>query len=147
LENELYEKIFVAYHAEFQSRYRIEDGSQNAYLDEQLAVAPKQLDPLYKMLRASKVKVTLGTMQQLLAIISKPNKPYYLESDLLQDFRAFVLSLYEVDLLGKPLISGLQNFISSRNNAAHIEEVKKEEAVEVLGTVRGMVSLLVENEK
>ena len=60
LENELLEKIFVAFDRAFQSRYPLEDDSREEYLDAQRDVDPKKLGNFTRKLLREGTKYTLG---------------------------------------------------------------------------------------
>jgi hypothetical protein len=148
LENELLEKVFVAFNDEFQRRWVLDDGSREAWLKEQLAVDPGALKALYTGLLRNEHKYTLGTMQWLLGKIYKPTGSTLKKSALLQELRAFVLSRYESALLDKSSVQRLAAFVSTyRNEAAHVGEVDRGLAEGCLVEVREMILYLVENEK
>ena len=84
-------------------------------------------------------------MQFLLSLVYKPTGSTISASTLLQDFRAFVQSVYGELLFDRELLDRLKAFTDTyRNVAAHTGEVDKGLAVGCRDEVRGVVKLLVD---
>ena len=151
LENELAERVFVAFDAEFQGRYRKEDGTRENYLAAQVAIDPQKLGKFTGLLKKRSTKYELGTMEYLLSLVYKETGSTLGSSALLQDFRAFVVREVGVGVLEKDFLATLKDYASTyRNPAAHVEEVGKEEAeacrevvVGLLGVVVGLLGVVV----
>ncbi|TXF82284.1 restriction endonuclease [Neolewinella aurantiaca] len=148
LEAELQHKIFIAWNEEFQSRWKVEDGSLKVYLDQQKALDPKKrrMDNFARKLERSVLKYTLGEMQFILQWVATGST--IKKSSLLQDFRTFVVSLYGEAVLEKDFLARMDSFVKTyRNEAAHTGEVDKTMAEGCRDEVRDMVKVLVENEQ
>ena len=146
LENELQQKIFVAFNEHFQSQWIGKVEERNSYLKEQMALAPKGI-MLFKALKFNSDKYTLGNMHFFLSRISNDNSTTVLASPLLQKFKAFILKRYTSVFINRNTFSDLYNFIKKfRNESAHTGEVDKNMAVECMAEVRKFFKLLVESE-
>ena len=147
LENELLEKVFVAYNAAFQRRYPLEDDARATYLDAQATIDPQKLGNFTRKLKKEDMKYTLGEMQYILNLVYKPTGSTLGKSELLRDFRAFVRSVYGELLFDRALLQRLKDFTQTyRNEAAHTGEVGKELAEGCRDEVRGVIQLLVASE-
>jgi len=146
LENELQQKIFVAFNEHFQSQWIGKVEERNSYLKEQIALAPKG-SMLFKALKFNSDKYTLGNMHFFLSRIANDNSTTVLASPLLQKFKAFILKRYTSVFINRNTFSDLHNFIKKfRNESAHTGEVDKNMAVECMAEVRKFFKLLVESE-
>ena len=146
LENELQQKIFVAFNEHFQSQWIGKVVERNSYLKEQMALAPKGI-MLFKALKFNSDKYTLGNMHFFLSRIANDNSTTVLASPLLQKFKAFILKRYTSVFINRNTFSDLYNFIKKfRNESAHTGEVDKNMAVECMAEVRKFFKLLVESE-
>ena len=146
LENELQQKIFVAFNEHFQSQWIGKVEERNSYLKEQMALAHKG-SMLFKALKFNSDKYTLGNMHFFLSRIANDNSTTVLASPLLQKFKAFILKRYTSVFINRNTFSDLYNFIKKfRNESAHTGEVDKNMAVECMAEVRKFFKLLVESE-
>jgi hypothetical protein len=146
LENELQQKIFVAFNEHFQSQWIGKVEERNSYLKEQMELAPKG-SMLFKALKFNSDKYTLGNMHFFLSRIANDNSTTVLASPLLQKFKAFILKRYTSVFINRNTFSDLYNFIKKfRNESAHTGEVDKNMAVECMAEVRKFFKLLVESE-
>ena len=146
LENELQQKIFVAFNEHFQSQWIGKVEERNSYLKEQMELAPKG-SMLFKTLKFNSDKYTLGNMHFFLSRIANDNSTTVLASPLLQKFKAFILKRYTSVFINRNTFSDLYNFIKKfRNESAHTGEVDKNMAVECMAEVRKFFKLLVESE-
>ena len=148
LENELLEKVFVAFNAAFQRRYPLEDDARATYLDAQAAINPQKLGNFTRKLKKEDTKYTLGEMIYILSLVYKPTGKTLGASTLLQDFRSFVASVYGELLFDRTLLDRLKDFTRTyRNEAAHTGEIDKTLAEGCRDEVRGVISLLVEAQR
>ena len=146
LENELQQKIFVAFNEHFQSQWTGKVEERNSYLKEQMSLAPKG-SMLFKALKFNSDKYTLGNMHFFLSRIANEKSTTIIASPLLQKFKAFILKRYTSVFINRNTFSDLYNFIKKfRNESAHTGEVDKNMAVECMAEVRKFFKLLVESE-
>lgn len=147
LENELLEKIFVPWNAAFQSRWKVDNDDRKTYLLDQMALDNK-LPKFCKMLLKENTKYTLGDMQFILNIVYKTSGSTIKKSSLLQDFRAFVVSIYGEAALDKMFLERVRLFVVEyRNEAAHTGSIDRALAEGCRSEVRDMVGYLIGNEK
>ncbi len=143
LENELAERVFVAFDAEFQGRYRKEDGTREAYLDAQAAIDPQKLGKFTGLLKKRSTKYELGTMEYLLSLVYKETGSTLRSSELLQDFRAFVLREVGIGVLDRGFLDELKGYAARyRNEAVHLGEVSKVEAEACREVVLGLLGVV-----
>jgi len=149
VENELQHKLFIAFNDHFQSQYEDDDESQKKKIDflkTQMAIDTK-MNLFCKNLIKNDVKYTLGNMHFILNLVYKPNGNTIKQSQLLQDFRAFVLAVYNDQIINKTFMQELNAFIQAyRNEAAHTGDIDKAGAEACRDEVRRLMGLLVGNE-
>lgn len=146
LENELQQKIFVAFNEHFQSQWIGKVEERNSYLKEQMALAHKG-SMLFKALKFNSDKYTLGNMHFFLNLIWNENSNTVKASPLIQDFKNFAFKHYSDKFINKEVAAKLSAFIKKfRNESAHTGEVDKNMAVECMAEVRKFFKLLVESE-
>lgn len=146
LENELQQKIFVAFNDHFQMQWEGKEEERNAFLNEQIANADKA-KMLFKALKANSDKYTMGNMHFFLNLIWNENSNTVKSSPLMQEFKDFAYKRYSTKLINKDVAGRLDSFIKKfRNEAAHTGELSKAEALECMTEVRWFINLLVESE-
>lgn len=146
LENELLEKVFVPFNAAFQSRWKVANDDRKNYLLSEIKLDHK-LPKFCKMLLKEDTKYTLGDMQFILNMVYKTSGSTIQKSTLLQEFRAFVVTVYGEAALDKAFLHRVDEFVKNyRNEAAHTGEVSKELAEACRVEVRELVGYLIENE-
>ena len=146
LENELQQKIFVAFNEHFQSQWIGKVEEKNSHLKEQMALSSKA-SMLFKALKSNSDKYTLGNMHFFLNLIWNENSNTVKASPLMQEFKTFAFKRYSDKFINKETVAKLDAFIKKfRNESAHTGEVDKNMAVECMHEVRGFIKLLVESE-
>jgi ribosomal protein S20 len=146
LENEIQQKIFVAFNNQFQEQWEGKQEEKNAYLKEQIEKSPKA-SMLFKGLKANSDKYTLGNMYFFLNLIWNGDSNTVKSSPLMQEFKAFVFKRYTDKFINKDEIAALDTFIKKfRNEAAHTGEIDKNMAMECMQEVRRFINLLVDSE-
>ena len=146
LENEIQQKIFVAFNQQFQNKWLDKEEERNSFLKEQMALSPKAT-MLFKALKANSDKYTLGNMHFFLNLIWNENSNTVKASPLMQEFKTFVFKQYSDKFINKETVAKLDAFIKKfRNESAHTGEVDKKMAIECMHEVRGFIKLLVDSE-
>lgn len=146
LENELQQKIFIAFNNHFQQQWEGQEEEKNIYLKGQIEKAFKA-KIFFNNLKTNSDKYTLGNMHFFLSLIANEKSNTVKDSSLLQDFKAFTFERYKDTFINKATLDELNTFIKKfRNEAAHTGEVDKPMAIECMHEVRKFIKLLVESE-
>lgn len=130
LENEILTKLFCAYHDDI--RKRIPDLRSFVVSD----LSADQTERFAKSVRDDKRKYTLGDMNFIMQLMKSGSKTLKL-SQLLQDFRAFVISYFNERIAEKEFLERLKGINEDfRCKAAHPYLMTKEEADKCLLAIR-----------